>query len=52
MVQLILNITVEVNKKRLQNNSQIIISISVHQISKHELVTSVGGLQCFDVNCL
>ena len=28
------------------------VSIIVHQISKHELVTSVGELQCFDVNFL
>ena len=25
------------------------VSIIFHQIRKHELVTSVGGLQCFDV---
>ena len=43
--------TVDV-KKHLQNNSQYIISIILHQISKHELVTSVGGLHCFDVNFL
>ena len=28
------------------------VSIIFHQIRKHELVTSVGGLQCFDVNFL
>ena len=35
-----------------KNHSQNIISNIFHQIRKHELVTSVGGLQCFDVNCL
>ena len=43
--------TVDVNKMFTKSFTEH-VSIIVHQISKHELVTSVGELQCFDVNFL
>ena len=41
--------TVDVEKKFTKSFSEH-VTIIVHQIRKHDLVTSVGGLQCFDVN--
>ena len=43
--------TVDVNKMFTKSFTDH-VSISDHQIREHELVTSVGGLQCFDVNFL
>ena len=43
--------TVDVNKMFTKSFTEH-VSISDQQIREHELVTSVGGLQCFDVNFL
>ena len=43
--------TVDVNKVFTKSFTDH-VSIIFHQIRKHDLVTSVGGLQCFDVNFL
>ena len=44
-------LTVDVNKMFTKSFTEH-VSIITHQIREHELVTSVGGPQCFDVNLL